>query len=180
MPSPNHYIPPVPPRLSAVDDTHWRNRAACLNHPTVPPWTFDDQAGNGKEDSAARARRIATAVAVCKGCPVRDACLADVDLRFDEGVRGGVDLRKLRAKQRVQLADLPDDDIRHGTEAGAKAHGRRKERACNRCLEGARRAKAERDAAWPAKVPCPTCRKPIRRRDISRHVKRQHNFGGAA
>jgi Transcription factor WhiB len=96
----SHYL-----RISSPPDSHvrpggWRDHALCRDHPTLPPSTWDDSLGTvdeRHEHPAQRAARVARAVAVCERCPVRMACLADVDLRYDEGVRAGVDLRQLRA-----------------------------------------------------------------------------------
>lgn len=79
----------------------WRERAICRNHPRLPPSTWDDTApGEGGRRGDARAARVQLAKAVCRTCPVATQCLADVDLRFDEGIRGGEDLRDVRAARR--------------------------------------------------------------------------------
>lgn len=165
---------PVPwPRIPPET---WREQAACRDHPTLLPQAWDDSVtedGAGGPESR-RAKRVAAAIAVCKGCPVRDACLADVDLAYDEGVRGGVDLRELRAAQKRALALVPDDGIDHGTERGAKQHYRRGESACRRCAAAANQAKLARAAARSKQVACEQCHKLIRRPDISRHRRRIH------
>lgn len=82
-----------PPELTRGE---WRNRAACLNHPRLKPEAWDDHCDeDGYGDRSRRPKRIAAAIAVCNACPVRAECLDDVDLRWDRGVRGGVDLRAL-------------------------------------------------------------------------------------
>lgn len=78
----------------------WRERALCLGH-DLPPQTWDDTVGDyeigDREHASMRAARVERAKSVCRRCPVIDDCLRDVDLKWDEGVRGGVDLRELRA-----------------------------------------------------------------------------------
>lgn len=87
--------PPAP-------DGEWRARAVCRNHPRLKPVTWDDHPGPGhRETTDERAKRTAAAKAVCwNECPVRQPCLDDVDLNHDEGIRGGRDLRALRAARR--------------------------------------------------------------------------------
>lgn len=87
-----------PPPVDLIRPEGWRALAACNGHPSLPANTWDDSLQDGPEPG--RTERIAAAVAVCKTCPVRVPCLDDVDLRFDEGVRGGVDLREWRAVRR--------------------------------------------------------------------------------
>lgn len=96
------------PRTGALPvgtlDGEWRDHALCRNHPSVPPETWDDTLlnakGEAKERNGKREARVERAKAVCDRCPVRLACLADVDLDFDEGIRGGVDLRDMKAARR--------------------------------------------------------------------------------
>lgn len=94
----NFRRPPAP-------DGSWRVRAACRNHPRLKAAAWDDDAGIGHRETADdRAKRTAAARAVCwNECPVRRECLDAVDLRFDEGIRGGKDIRDLRkaARRRV-------------------------------------------------------------------------------
>lgn len=84
----------------------WRNAAACRDHPTLRPETWDDHPSDERERPEKRERRISAAIAVCKGCAVRLECLRDADLEWDSGVRGGVDLRTLTEskKRRGQSA----------------------------------------------------------------------------
>jgi WhiB family transcriptional regulator, redox-sensing transcriptional regulator len=63
----------------------WQQRAACRN--TDPNLFFTP---DGPEPTLAKGNRIAAALAICAGCPVRKACLADAvaaDDRF--AIRGG-------------------------------------------------------------------------------------------
>jgi hypothetical protein len=100
MPRAPRWLTPTPPpeRFTAGD---WRNDAACADHPRLKPEAWDDTTdSDGMGTASVRWKRIAAAIKVCRTeCPVRDACLADVDLRWDEGVRGGVDLRRLAARR---------------------------------------------------------------------------------
>jgi hypothetical protein len=80
----------------------WRSEAACLDHPDIPPAFFDDTLGDDehRETRKERSERIERAKAVCRTCPVMSECLRAVDLEWDSGVRGGLDLRELREKRR--------------------------------------------------------------------------------
>lgn len=90
-----HGRPTTPPVNLAREP--WREHAACRNHPRWPATTWDDSLAEGLEHSAGRDHRINIAKAVCRvECPVTAQCLRDVDLEWDEGVRGGVDLRLLK------------------------------------------------------------------------------------
>lgn len=105
----NYGRPNFPLHVLVPAGASWRDSAACRNHPTLKPGAWDDYAPG---DHKRRAGRIAAAIAVCKNeCPVTDACLRDADLEWDEGIRGGVDLRELRkkilGKQGARLATPP-------------------------------------------------------------------------
>lgn len=89
---------PPPPELTAGN---WRNRAACHNHPRLKPTAWDDDLVGVRETAKNREKRIKAAKTVCRTeCPVRQQCLDDVDLDYDEGVRGGEDLRDVRSAAR--------------------------------------------------------------------------------
>lgn len=97
MPTPRRALRNIAPPASHVQVDSWRDRAACNNHRTLPASTWDDSSEGDKTGRAShREERIERAKAVCRTCPVKDPCLATVDLAFDNGVRGGVDLRQLR------------------------------------------------------------------------------------
>jgi len=61
-------------------DSSWQRRAACHDHPTLPPRTWDvDLPGEMQHphDAAGREARLARwaqAVQVCDSCPVYDLC----------------------------------------------------------------------------------------------------------
>lgn len=105
MITPRRALRETAPPAGHVRIDSWRDHAACNQHPTLPPSTWDDVSdgdGAGRPGTdTRRARRISTAKAVCDGCPVKNECLADVDLAFDDGVRGGIDLRDLRRHGRA-------------------------------------------------------------------------------
>lgn len=84
----------TPPPLTLVPLGGWRDDAACADHPTLLPHTWDDDSELDR-GAGHRQQRIAAAIAVCSTCPVAQPCLADVDLAYDRGVRGGVDLRRV-------------------------------------------------------------------------------------
>lgn len=91
----------MPPLAARRFRGQWRDEAACFGHPTLPAHTWDDTApGEGAGHIAAREARIHRAKNVCRTCPVKAECATDVDLDYDEGVRGGEDLRDVRAAAR--------------------------------------------------------------------------------
>jgi WhiB family redox-sensing transcriptional regulator len=82
-----------PPSLSATalpEDEEWRHRAACAGNPTnlfFPVGTSRDAIDQTEE-----------AKAVCRPCPVRQACLAfALDTGQSEGVWGGLSEGERRA-----------------------------------------------------------------------------------
>ncbi|AJC58615.1 hypothetical protein [Streptomyces sp. 769] len=90
---------------------------------------------------------------VCQGCPYRSRCI-DLVLprasKFD-GICGGrlwIDGTVRDECEAAHPDDLAEDGryIPHGTEAGARAHNRRGERACSLCREAGRLAQARRRA----------------------------------
>ena len=84
---------------------------------------------------------------ICSMCDVVAECLSYA-LRAPyglHGVWGGTTERQRRELRRERGMPAPREDrIEHGTEAGARAHQRREERPCSRCLEAAVIAKQRR------------------------------------
>lgn len=103
--------------------TDWRNSAACLGHPN-PQW-WDDNLDGARETAPQRAARHASAAIVCRGCPVHNQCLADVEPFRDEGVRAAVVLPSLDRPRTSPGAGRPPEPIEHGTAAGYRKHLRR-------------------------------------------------------
>ncbi len=106
--------------------------------------------------------RVLSLLAVCQDCPLRSQCIDLVlprTCRFD-GVCGGRFWRNgkvLATCEGARPAELRESrrrrPIRHGTEAGARAHNRRGERACDRCREAGRLAQQVRRARKRAANP---------------------------
>ncbi|MFD4480542.1 hypothetical protein ACFVXC_35390 [Streptomyces sp. NPDC058257] len=109
------------------------------------------------EEAAAEAPTeplVLALLAVCHGCPFRAQC---VDLvtpsasQFD-GVcggrlwRSGHVLATCEDARPAELRERKRHQITHGTEAGARAHNRRGERACSLCREAGRLAQQARRA----------------------------------
>lgn len=92
------YLRRTPPPPTLVPADSWRDQAACASHPTLPVWMWDDSIHN--ENDRQRAGRVKQAQAVCADCPVAGPCAEDVDPRWDEGVRAGTDLRRVRRAKR--------------------------------------------------------------------------------
>ena len=57
---------------------------ACAGNPE-PLW---DAYVDGEHELEQRTRQ-ARALAICRRCPIREACAASIDLRHDDGVIGG-------------------------------------------------------------------------------------------
>ena len=64
----------------------WTLRAACRQHPTLPPSTWDGEI-EGDRSQKRRQARVAAAKAVCNACPVRQPCEAEVG--WAGGIRAG-------------------------------------------------------------------------------------------
>jgi hypothetical protein len=69
--------------------------AACAGHPE-PLW--DAQVYG--ETAIERRRRQTRALRICRGCPIRTACAAGIDLRHDDGIMGGIVLPTILDKDR--------------------------------------------------------------------------------
>ncbi|MEU8560605.1 hypothetical protein AB0C45_03860 [Streptomyces cyaneofuscatus] len=93
-------------------------------------------------------------LAVCRDCPFRAQCIDLVlpSASLFDGVCGGRlwrDGQVLATCDDAQPAELRERGrrpITHGTEAGARAHNRRGERACSLCREAGRLAQQARRA----------------------------------
>jgi hypothetical protein len=80
-------------------------------------------------DGAGQVARVAAtkAKAICAGCPVRRACLADAYAVFDDyGVRGGMTGRERKDARPAQIAAC-------GTRSGYYRHKRLNEDVCAEC-----------------------------------------------
>lgn len=97
----------------------WRSNAACLGMDLS--LFFSDGAGQVARVAAAKAK------AICAGCPVRRACLADAYAVFDDyGVRGGMTGRERKDTRPPYTAAC-------GTRSGYMRHRGRGEAACDAC-----------------------------------------------
>jgi len=115
----------------------WTDSALCASYGDPTLW---DGPREG-ESALARANRQALATAICDRCPVAETCLEKAVPGLDEGVRGGEVMPECRAHG-AGHDKHPPPYIEHGTEAGARAHWRRGQKACGAC------ALAERVAKW--------------------------------
>ena len=100
----------------------WREHALCaqvggdLWHPE-------------KGQSNVEAKRI------CNSCPVIDACL-EYALRYPEmGIWGGLSESQRDRIRKERGIRFLSGQVKCGTEAGARAHYRRDEKPCPRCME---------------------------------------------
>jgi hypothetical protein len=109
------------------------------------------------EETAAEAPTeplVLSLLAACQGCPFRSQCIDLVmpSMSLFDGVcggrlwRNGQVLATCEGAQPVELRERGRRPITHGTEAGARAHNRRGERACSLCLEAGRLAQQARRA----------------------------------
>ncbi|WP_145497579.1 hypothetical protein [Streptomyces sp. CFMR 7] len=93
-------------------------------------------------------------LAVCQHCPFRAPCIDLVLPRASlfDGVcggrlwRDGLVLATCDGAKPGELREYGRRPITHGTEAGARAHNRRGERACSLCREAGRLAQRARRA----------------------------------
>ena len=70
---------PITDPTTATTDTRWRDDAACVGLDTELFFPVDD-----------RAASVETPRRVCRGCPVRTACLADALATEDPARRFGI------------------------------------------------------------------------------------------
>jgi hypothetical protein len=97
---------------------------------------------------------VLSLLAACRGCPFRAQCIDLVmpSTSLFDGVCGGRLWRNgqvratCKGAQPGELSERGRRPITHGTEAGARAHNRRGERACSLCLEAGRLAQQARRA----------------------------------
>ena len=113
--------------------------------------TYTDAACRGCEtelwfaDSRHRADQLA-AIDICKGCPIRQACLDDAIATGDAwGIRGGL-TEAARRRLKSGRALKP-----HGTTAAYQRHLYRGEKPCDLCREAGCEASCERQRAYRAK-----------------------------
>ncbi|MGW7572362.1 hypothetical protein [Streptomyces sp. NPDC054765] len=126
-----------------MSGTWWVRDAPCAGDLRFTP--------NDATADSLRKPLMQTLLKVCQDCPFRSQCVTLVlprHSRFD-GICGG----RLWFNGQIRAACKtahPDElaeggsYIHHGTEAGARAHNRRGERACALCREAARIAQAHR------------------------------------
>jgi hypothetical protein len=127
--------------------------AACRDTINPEAWFRDGKYAADREDTAA-------AIAICRTCPVMDACLERA--LADEGSRPGGSrfgiFGGLTPKQRGKL-DRKRRGLTHpyphfpcGTEAAYYRHSRRGEPICAVDVDAHREASAARTVAWRARL----------------------------
>ncbi|MEU6254271.1 hypothetical protein [Streptomyces sp. NPDC047043] len=93
-------------------------------------------------------------LAICQSCPFRSQCIDLVlpNMSLFDGVcggrfwRNGRVLETCKGARPAELLERGRRPITHGTEAGARAHRRRRERTCSLCLEADKLAQRARRA----------------------------------
>ncbi|MEU7640968.1 hypothetical protein AB0C11_33705 [Streptomyces sp. NPDC039016] len=128
-----------------MSGTWWVGKAPCAGDVRFTP-------NDATEDSLG-APQARTLLRICQNCPFRAQCISLVLPRAShfDGVCGG----RLWLNGQIRAtckAAHPDELTEHdpyihrgaGTEAGARAHSRRGERACSLCREAGRLAQARR------------------------------------
>ncbi|MER6086857.1 hypothetical protein [Streptomyces bluensis] len=132
-----------------MSGTGWVSRAPCAGDRRFTPGDACD--GRDVLEDLLKAPQILDLLNVCRVCPFRAECISLVRphvSRFD-GICGGRLWFHGQIRDTCETAD-PDElaegarHITHGTEAGARAHNRRGERACSLCREAGRLAQARR------------------------------------
>ncbi|WP_405803449.1 hypothetical protein [Streptomyces sp. NBC_01187] len=123
--------------------TWWIGDAPCVGDLRFAPT-------EATEETVRDSRDLLT---VCQGCPFRAQCIGLVQPRHSrfDGICGGrlwLDGEIRTTCKNARSGELVEGPapITHGTEAGARAHNRRGERACDLCREAGRIAQARRRA----------------------------------
>lgn len=108
-----------PRRLYVAEEHNWRDHAACAGKPA--DMFFPERGAD-----------IRDALAICRGCDVRDECLNHALTRREPvGIWGGLSHQQLRILW--QSTTPRRSPIHHGTEYGYKQHLRRGEKPCQQC-----------------------------------------------
>ena len=108
----------------------WRDRAACRD---VDPETFFPTSETGPAHDA----QVAAAKAVCAGCPVVAACLAEALARIPYGIAGGLtehERRRLRTGRLGERDGLSAQAREVLTDGPARGMGRRERAGVGREL----------------------------------------------
>lgn len=134
-----------------MSDLAWQLEGACNADPDM--WTpFDDAMRSTDHSYAWRAPRMAcngNAEAGIPACPVLAACkpwaLQAPDPVPFSMAGGWTPKERARIRHTLGVVAGPKP-IRHGTEAGYRAHHRRGEKPCGPCMTAATRQKREREA----------------------------------
>lgn len=124
-----------------MSGTWWVSEAPCVGDLRFTP-------NDATADSLSETRDL---LKVCQDCPFRAQCIGLVLPRHSlfDGICGGRLWLNGQIRDTCETA-RPDEvresgsPITHGTEAGARAHNRRGERACSLCREAGRLAQARR------------------------------------
>jgi hypothetical protein len=111
---------------SSNDENVWRRRAACADGSVADFFPHPSELD-----------KIAAALDVCSGCPVKAECLADAlswPVTMDMGIRGGK-TEEERAEMRRDVAEGEPDHPGHNTVAGYFFEKRHRDATCQACKE---------------------------------------------
>lgn len=123
----------VKPVFEFTEET-WRQGALCAQIDVGDAFFPDTQGENSKE-----------AKSICNACEVKEPCLQYALRRSEWGIWGGTTARERQIMRRSLGIRLTPEPIRdHGTEAGARAHYRRREPLCDPCRRAANLAARQR------------------------------------
>lgn len=118
----------------------WVEDALCAQ--ADPESFFPEAQGQTAESRKAKA--------ICRKCPVITQCYDYALHNAEWGIWGGTSMNeRIKARKRHGIT-LFSGWVEHGTEAGARAHYRRRERPCPECLDAANRAARERQKSRAA------------------------------